>query len=302
MKIGHTAGMRPPLEITRVGFKPPRDTRLAVEAMSIEELRSRAPAEHFEKLQRADFFRLVGVLKGYTSPMVDFSTYPMQPGDWVLVRPGQVFRYDFSRPWVGWLLVFRPDSLSTAKRSQTADEFDLPSRVEDLACQFSLDEEKHDWMNRSLHQLQLDGALAADLFLRNKLLRLQLAGTLLRLSMWQLTNPATGAYSAAGQAHYRRFRKQLEADFSSRHQVQHYASALSMSERNLSRVCMAAAGVPAKAVINQRLMLEAKRLLAYTAMPVQDIGRELGFEEATNFVKFFRKDAGMTPLSFRREV
>ena len=64
-------------------------------------------------------------------------------------------------------------------------------------------------------------------------------------------------------------------------------------------VCLAALGVPAKTVINQRLVLEAKRLLAHTSMAVQTIGRELGLEEATNFVKFCREETQMPPLVFR---
>lgn len=104
------------------------------------------------------------------------------------------------------------------------------------------------------------------------------------------------------QAQFRRFRHRLETDFASRHQVQHYAQALGMSDKTLSRVCVAATGMPAKAVINARLLLEAKRLLAHTAMPVQTVASQLGFDEATNFVKFFRKAGGATPLAFRKQA
>ena len=286
-------------DITSVGFNPPSDTRLAVEAMSIAELRQRAPPEHFEKLQRADFYRLVGVLEGVTSPMVDFSTYVAQVGDWLLVRPGQVFRYDFSRPWCGWLLVFRPDSLSAADRGRALDEFDLLRRIEDLACLHSLRKDQHDWVSNIVLQMQLDGRLANDVPMRNELLRLALAGTLLRLSLWQSPDNGLGVSQGSRHANFRRFRKRLNADFTTQHQVQYYSNALGMSEKTLSRVCVAAAGVPAKEMINQRLALEAKRLLAHTTLAVQSIGRDLGFEEATNFVKFFRKQEGMTPLAFR---
>ena len=81
--------------------------------------------------------------------------------------------------------------------------------------------------------------------------------------------------------------------------MQHYAGALGMSDKTLSRVYLAAAGVPAKTVINQCLVLEAKRLLAHTSTAVQTIGRKLSFDEATNFVKFFRKETEMPPLVFR---
>lgn len=298
---GQTNTMQPPHEITSIGFNPPSDKRLVVEAMTIDELRLRAPARHFEKLQRADFYRLIGVLEGHTKPMVDFSCFRAQCRDWLLVRPGQVFRYDFSQAWRGWLLVFRPDSLSVSGRGRNAGEFDLARRVEELGCQHSLDEEQHDWMNRSLQQMQQDGGLNSDVAQRNELLRLQLASTLLRLSMWQLPDHLASANSSSRQINYRRFRTLLETELSRQHQVRFYASALGMSEKTLSRICGAATGSPAKAVINQRLILEAKRLLAHTSMAVQAIGRELGFEEATAFIKFFRKETGTTPLIFRRK-
>ena len=231
--------------------------------------------------------------------MVDFSTFTAQAGDWLLVRPGQVFRHDLSDSWAGWLVVFRPDALALAGRGREADEIDTLRRVEDLSFLCSLDAAQHNWMHRCMQQLQHDGALNADVGLRNALLGLQLVGTLLRLAMWQLQPAVSDVYAGAEQVNFRRFRKLLERDFALQHQVQHYASALGMSDKTLSRVCLAASGVPAKTVINQRLVLEAKRLLAHTSMAVQTIGRELGFEEATNFVKFFRKETQMPPLVFR---
>jgi AraC-like DNA-binding protein len=302
VKIGQNGAMKITPDIASVGFNPPSDTRLTVEAMSIADLKQRAPPEHFEKLQRADFFRLFGVLEGVTSPMVDFSTYAVQAGDWLLVRPGQVFRYDFSLPWSGWLLVFRADGLSATSHNRSGDDFDLLRRVEDLPSHRSLENEKHDWMHHSLKQLQRDGAMTADKALRNEILRLQLGSTLLRLSMWQTLDAGSGDDHRAGHASFRRFRKLLDADFSRQHQVQHYARTLGMSEKTLSRVCLATEGVAAKALINQRLVLEAKRLLAHTTLTVQAIGRDLGFEEATNFVKFFRKQAGIPPLAFRLDM
>jgi len=286
--------------ITRVGFKPPRDPLLTVEAMTIVELRQRAPEQHFEKLQRADFYRLIGVHAGTTRPMLDFSDVDASAGDWLLVRPGQVFRYDFSRPWSGWMLVFRPDTLASADRSRAGLALDLLRRVENLPCHCTLACERHDWLTRSLQQMQDDGALSADVALRNELLRLQLTQTLLRLSMWQAQDPSAGTSGQPGwRTNFRRFRSLLERDFASRHQVQHYAQTLGMSDKTLSRVCLTATGLPAKKMIHQRLALEAKRLLAHTVTSVQGIGQELGFDEASNFVKFFRKETGMTPLAFR---
>lgn len=157
-------------------------------------------------------------------------------------------------------------------------------------------------MTQSVGQMQRDSTLNVDASLRNEMLRLQLASTLLRLSVWQEAHHAQPpAHRTANAIDFKRFQQQLEIDFAKHHQVQHYASALGLSEKSLGRLCVAAKGVSAKSWISQRLCLEAKRLLAYTSMSVQSIGHALGYEDASNFVKFFAKEAGVTPLAFRED-
>jgi AraC-like DNA-binding protein len=63
---------------------------------------------------------------------------------------------------------------------------------------------------------------------------------------------------------------------------------------------MEGAGVNAKDFIASRINLEAKRLLAHTVLPIAAIGEQLGFQDPTNFVKFFRRAVGCTPGQFRR--
>lgn len=286
-------------EIVQIGFRPPTYARLGVEALEIDQLRSRAPAEHFQKLQRADFYRLIGVSKGDTEWMVDFSTFSASTRHWLLVRPGQVMRYDFSRPWSGWVLVFWPDGLFSSGRSRQSNECNLVSHLEDLASRHALDDGQHAWMESSLRQIQSDCTSPGDVALRNEMLRLQLASTLLRLSMWQaIYQPKQETQPRTWMA-YKLFQQRLETDFARAHKVQNYAEALGVTEKSLSRACLATLGVSAKVCISQRLVLEAKRLLVHTTKSVQAIGHEVGFEDATNFVKFFRKETKLTPLGFR---
>jgi AraC-like DNA-binding protein len=61
------------------------------------------------------------------------------------------------------------------------------------------------------------------------------------------------------------------------------------------------AGSSAKAYIASRINLEAKRLLAHTAMSIGLISDRVGFDEATNFVKFFKRELGCSPGEFRRQ-
>ena len=63
--------------------------------------------------------------------------------------------------------------------------------------------------------------------------------------------------------------------------------------------CQRATGHTAKHLIDARVALEAKRLLAHTDLPVAAIGRRLGFTEPSNFGKFYARATEQTPGAFR---
>lgn len=98
------------------------------------------------------------------------------------------------------------------------------------------------------------------------------------------------------------FRDQVERDFRVRHDVQHYARMLSYSPRTLTRACQAATGLGAKEFIDRRLVIEAKRLLVGSETPVLAIGKSLGFNDSSNFVRFFARHAGSSPRAYRRVI
>jgi AraC family transcriptional activator of pobA len=79
-----------------------------------------------------------------------------------------------------------------------------------------------------------------------------------------------------------------------------YASALSLSTGHLSRLCRSATGLGAAAFIEQRVMSEACRLLAFTQLPVAEVGYRLGYEDPSYFSKRFRRAQGLPPTLYRR--
>jgi AraC-like DNA-binding protein len=69
--------------------------------------------------------------------------------------------------------------------------------------------------------------------------------------------------------------------------------------RTLTRASQAAVGVGAKRFIDDRILLEAKRLLIHTDLTAASVGQRLGFPRATTFTKFFRLHTNQTPSEFR---
>jgi AraC-like DNA-binding protein len=71
--------------------------------------------------------------------------------------------------------------------------------------------------------------------------------------------------------------------------------------KSLSRATLTAAGLGAKDYLAARINLEAKRLLTHTQAPISAISEQLGFDETTNFIKFFKRGSGLTPNEFRKQ-
>lgn len=97
------------------------------------------------------------------------------------------------------------------------------------------------------------------------------------------------------------FRAAVEEHFADWHQVADYAGALGYDRRTLARATRAATGAGAKQFLDQRILLEAKRLLAHTDLPVGGCARALGFRDAANFTTFFQRGAGMPPSVWRAD-
>lgn len=115
---------------------------------------------------------------------------------------------------------------------------------------------------------------------------------------------ASSAEAARGRADttFTLFRDAVERDFATNHSVSAYADALGYSRRTLVRAVRAATGETPKGFIDKRVVLEAKRLLAHTELPIGRVGAAVGFPDPANFSKFFQLHTGNTPVAFRAEL
>jgi AraC family transcriptional regulator, transcriptional activator of pobA len=91
----------------------------------------------------------------------------------------------------------------------------------------------------------------------------------------------------------------IEAGFRREKKVSAYAERLGIPEKRLQLVTFEAFGKQPKVLIDERVHLEAKRLLLFSGATVKEISFDLGFDEVTNFVKYFKKHSGTTPSEFR---
>jgi AraC family transcriptional regulator, transcriptional activator of pobA len=97
------------------------------------------------------------------------------------------------------------------------------------------------------------------------------------------------------------FNDLLEADFKTQKQVAYYANKIIITEKRLNQATTNIIGKTPKEIIDARVLLEAKRILAHTNESIKEIAYQLGFEEPTNFIKYFKKHTAFTPTEFREQ-
>ncbi|MFI6804984.1 helix-turn-helix domain-containing protein [Streptomyces luteogriseus] len=249
-----------------------------------------------ERVHRIDFHVVMLFGAGPVRHMVDFTEYDAMAGDLLWIRPGQVHRFSRSSEYRGTVLTMQPGFLPRSTVEATGlYRYDLPPLLRPDAAQLA-------GLQAALGQLlrEYEDDSTLPLSLHTAVLRHALTAFLLRLA--HLAASSAQALRQRSDSTFTLFRDAVERDFATNHSVSAYADALGYSRRTLVRAVRAATGETPKAFIDKRVVLEAKRLLAHTELPIGRVGVAVGFPDAANFSKFFHQHTDQTPAAFRSEL
>ncbi|MGL4852117.1 MAG: helix-turn-helix domain-containing protein [Phocaeicola sp.] len=243
---------------------------------------------------RTDFYEVVWVQSGESIQMVDFVPIKLVAGQILLIGRNQVVKFDTSQSYEGKIILFtdlffsrtgceiqlmklwnlfNPFTCNTpiVVNNQLKTFFEL--LIEE--CSAKHDPFQSDLVYSLLHALLIESA---------------------RQSMHGIPTTKNQDYATALQ-----FSKLVESHYASWRKVNDYLDEMSITAKPLSKALQAIIGKTPKQYIDERIILEAKRLLVYTTGSVKEISYKLGFEEPTNFSKFFREQTDLTPAEFKKE-
>jgi len=99
----------------------------------------------------------------------------------------------------------------------------------------------------------------------------------------------------------RKFSQLVELHFKNLHTVADYAKLLFVTPKNLNKKVTQFGNQSPNEIIKDRIILEAKRLLAHTTITIKEIGYSLGYEDDAYFTRLFTKQTGLSPQQFRKQ-
>ncbi len=255
--------------------------------LSVTELAAGAPQP-----LRLPYHLLALTTAGHGTVEIDFAGHACRPGTLLWVRPGQAVRFGAEPGLDAGIVTWEPGLLDAAEVSGIpVDDLPGPTR-------WQLAGEDEDAVITEVAQLSVDCARHASGPIAAGLLRHQLAVLLLRIALLTSADGHT-AVSGPEARTFAQFRRDLEDGHPASRRVEDYAARIGCSVRTLTRASLAVTGRTAKQVVDDRVALEARRLLACTDESVAEIGRRLGFGEPTNFGRFFHREVGLSPGAFR---
>lgn len=282
-----------PAHVRTVTFQPSDPSVSDVEVRTIESLLTSGGRDEFVAPQRLGFDILLRIRTGSSVHTVDFTEYPIRPGDVVWIRADQVQQWGELDKIDGDAILFTAHALDLRVHEFVRDSahgahnhwpgIAAPWSLTDSALSLlrQTDQQTHHWQP----------AARAEAMVR------AVATIIVHLAA---TQPVGLKPREAPSEVFRWFRDEVDLRFRSERSVRQYAERLGYATRTLDRVTLDATGATAKQFIDRRVLLEAKRLLAHSDHPVVQIADELGFSDAANFSKYFAQRAGETPAGFRQ--
>ncbi len=245
-------------------------------------------------LHRHNFFFILAVAQGEGVHEIDFTPYQVSNRSVFFLRPGQVHRLQLKMGSTGYLMEFDQEfcgskDQATAQRLRKASGKNF--------CQ--LEASRFDKLDGILANIFEEYTSKQDGYLDIIKANLEIfciAYNRQSPAPHQLTNNG----SLYTQERFEELLELLETRISELKNVSQYADLLNLSPYQLNAITKASVGKTIAQLIDEQIILEAKRYLLATPNQVKDIAWDLGYEDVSYFIRFFKKHTSHSPDAFRK--
>jgi AraC-like DNA-binding protein len=249
---------------------------------------------------RTGFYHIIWFQQGSPTHLVDFNSIKIKPNTLLFLNKDTVHRFDTKTKFGGKAILFT-DSFFC--KTETDTRFLRNSILfNDLFSISQIQLQKQSKLFIGLLQQMTDELKNIKDNPQSDILQNLLHYFLLHSEREIRKQKFTKIKKGADLDYVILFKDLLEKDYKNQKQVNYYAKEIIITEKRLYQATKKVLGKSPKEIIDDRIMLEAKRILAHTTESVKEIGYNLGFDEPTNFIKYFKKHFQSTPTEFREKI
>ncbi|MEQ9262586.1 MAG: helix-turn-helix transcriptional regulator [Owenweeksia sp.] len=248
------------------------------------------------KPHRLNFFALLIVTKGTGTHQVDLERYPLKKGSLIKIAKNQIHAFQNNLNYKGYLVVFTED-LVVKKFSRSSIDHTTHLYNYYLSTPLIENEKYGDtFLKEVLHELKNETS-----HVQREVIAKLLELYLLRLEQ-QNHKVVSQSNKPSHLAIFNRFKSSVESSYTQTRNVKDYARQLQISPKHLNNIVRQTIHNNAKSFIDQYVILEAKRGMLINHSSIKEVAFSLGFDELTNFTKFFKKHTTISPREFKSSL
>lgn len=238
------------------------------------------------------FFQIIILEKGNGSHVIDFNKHQIKGNQLYILKPGQVHQCVLEKELKGYVIEFKRESLdvNVPISSSLINQLMIAENVFEL----SNNEVKN--LLTICQEMHRDFKEAQDFY------DISLQGYLTGLLVQIVRIVGKGTQQFLPQSLSEKFIDLVNTHYKKEHAVEFYARKLGVTSKTLIAHLNRTHRKAPRLMIQERFILEAKRLLSYSDLTVAEIGYEVGFDDPNYFSRFFRKCENMTPLEFQKKL
>jgi AraC family transcriptional activator of pobA len=258
--------------------------------------------QHFDHLQRNNYYSLIWITKGSGRLKSDFSEYTFGPQTLLAFSPYQPFMI-LAPAIEGFAIHFHTDFFCIHKhRDEVACNGVLFNNIYQPPF-VEVTEQAAQTFHLLLDQIavEMQQPALAQYELLVSYLKIFLI-TASRLKAEQ--HPETTEIRMESKEPFilQDLKDAIEANFKTHHSASNYAAMLNMTAKALARLTKTHFNKTLTDLISERIIIEAKRELYLTNKPIKEIAYELGYNDEYYFSRFFKTNADVSPQLFRETV
>lgn len=274
--------------------------KYTLESLHIESISSRSSSNNWviRPHRHGHLYQIIVMIQGTAEVYLDELNYQCAGSVAICIPPGTVHAFHFNPSTEGFVLTFGVDVLQGQDYSQAAEYFSELLTNPQIIC-FAEAESELLQVKGYLKAIQkeLNLEVFGQFLVQSSLVKLVMMSfkrRLLDLGQKQ-QNPDQNLN------HLRAFQHLLEQHYAENWKVEDYARTLNLPPARLNRLCRSLLNSSTKQLLQQRLLLEARRKLIYTRINIEQIAFDLGFNDPAYFSRLFRLHQGCSPREYRSQ-
>ncbi|WP_422861966.1 AraC family transcriptional regulator [Flagellimonas sp. W118] len=265
--------------------------------VTLEEVFKKTPSDHKQtENHRLSFYVLFIITKGKGIHTIDYKNYPYQKGTVFSLRKGVTHKFTRSKS-EGILLIFKEDFIfkhlgrkEGLKSLQLFNELIKSPKIDLSATLFKE-------VETILNQFRIETELEKDPYTSG--IKRSFLHVLISKLYREKTKDKTVFTNTKYLDQFLKFQNLIEEQWSESRTALYYAKQMSITPKTLNNIVKSTINKSSKSLIDEIVTTQIKHLLVNTELSITEIAYQSGFDDPTNFFKYFKKNTKLSPNQFR---